>query len=570
MSLNVDSLHVRARRLARRARAVLRDVRDPRAVLETRRLIAALRSECPGLFESSPPRDSDGSRHVLVVSLSDDAQQIQLEALLAKALELHGGEVTILTFRSARRAVRLFRAHGLRQVHYEDFVSTGSTVNEEAPAALERCRTIQDFKAFEYQQARIGRQALSTVIRARHEPRLDLDDESIRADIRRTIEYAIEGVEVGDRVLDAGSPDCLLMIERGYAGFGSIFDRALARDIPVIQFQAAHRDDSFFLKRYTLEARDLHSRSLDERTWLLLLRDGWNPCREVALTRELAAQEEGKWFLARRHRHAAWRRGPEELREHLSLDPDRKVAVLFSHILWDASMFYGRDIYPDQGRWFIETVRLAAEDDRVQWLVKLHPALFWKLRTDGNHAEPAELEMIREAIGVLPPHVRLLRPDDDVDNTDLFRIIDAGVTIRGTVGLELPSLGVPVLTAGTSDYSGRGFTVDADTVEEYERNVRSIVDLERLEHRQVELAKLYAYGIFCLRPWQFSSFTLEYLPLDQAAETMEHRLRYHVRTLDDLGRVADLARFADWVLRSDEPDYLDEQELASSRQVAVR
>src|SRR5256885_15289971 len=64
-------------------------------------------------------------------------------------------------------------------------------------------------------------------------------------------------------------------------------------------------------------------------------------------------------------------------------------------------------------------------------------------RLQGDWSSDVCSSDLREAVGELPPHVRLIRPDDDVDNVDLFRIVDAGVTIRGTVGLELPRLGVP-------------------------------------------------------------------------------------------------------------------------------
>jgi hypothetical protein len=251
------------------------------------------------------------------------------------------------------------------------------------------------------------------------------------------------------------------------------------------------------------------------------------------------------------------------LREKLGLDPNKQTAVLFSHVLWDASMFYYRDLYPDQGRWFVETVKLAAESDDVQWLVKLHPALSWKLRMEHVHGEPAEVAMIREAIGSLPPHMLLIQPDDDVDNTDLFQIIDAGVTIRGTVGLELPRLGIPVLTAGTSDYSGRGFTVDAETVEAYEHNVRAIRELGRLDAEQVRTANLYAYGIFCVRPWRFDAFSLDFLPVDTAGATLEHRLRVNVDRLVEFERAPDLAAFARWVLDTRDADYVDEAELGA-------
>ena len=554
------------RRALRRLQARGRELGQ---VLATRREVRALRREHPGLTSDLARLAGNDARRVLLVSLSNEPEQIRLEGILAKAIELHGGRVTLLVYRSGTPwSGALFGALGLNdRLYFEDHAPGGEVLGATLGERLERCRTLADYKAFEVDGARIGRQALSTVVRASREPTVDLDDAEVRRSIRNTIEYALRTLYVADRALDTVLPDCLLTVERGYAGFGSISDRALARGVPVIQFQAAHRDDAFYLKRYTLESRDLHPRSLDDSTWNRLLALGLTEEREHELEREVAAQEDGKWFLAQRHRHAAQAGGPERLRARLGLDPDRKTAVVFSHILWDASMFYGSDVYPDQGRWFAETVRLAAEDARVQWLVKLHPALYWKIRFDGVREEPAELAIIRDVVGELPQHMQLLHPDDDVSNVDLFRIIDAGLTIRGTVGIELPPLGVPVLTAGTSDYSGKGFTVDADSVEQYESNVRSIADIDRLSPEQVRLARLYAYGIFCARPWRFDSFALDFRPLDDAGDTLEHRLRYNVRSREELERAKDLRAFADWVLRSDEPDYIDERALRTPTRV---
>jgi hypothetical protein len=481
---------------------------------------------------------------------------VRLEALLAKALQVHGGRVSVYVFRANGEAVRRFRALGIDDlVYYEDHAPAAGSAAAEAARLVASCSTVHDYKALEYRGARVGRQALATVVRTRRDPRVDLNSPHVRRDLARMVEVGIEGLHAGEQVLNAVRPRTLLMIERGYAGLGAVSDLAIGRGVPVVQFGSAHRDDAFHLKRYTVANRDLQQRSLDDTTWSQLLAEGWSPEKERELAAELAAREEGKWFLAKRLRHARTRRTPADVRRLLGLDAGRKVAAVFSHVLWDASMFYGRDLYPDQGVWFRETLRLAAEDDRVQWLVKLHPALFLKLQAEGVTAPPAELEIIRDTIGELPPHVKLLLPDVDVSNQDLFPILDAAVTIRGTVGLELPQLGKPVLTAGTSDYSGRGFTLDAPTIAEYERNVRAIAELEPLGPAAVERAKLYAHGVFCRRPWVFDSFELEFLPpTDERA--LPHVVRYRVATESELRDADDLRAFADWTLNSNEPDFV--------------
>ena len=68
---------------------------------------------------------------------------------------------------------------------------------------------------------------------------------------------------------------------------------------------------------------------------------------------------------------------------------------------------------------------------------------------------------------------RLLEPDTDISTWSLFDVTDFGVTIRGSIGFELPCFGKPALTAGTGFYSGRGFTVDSETADEYLRPARA-------------------------------------------------------------------------------------------------
>ena len=171
------------------------------------------------------------------------------------------------------------------------------------------------------------------------------------------------------------------------------------------------------------------------------------------------------------------RRSRDEIVAELGLDPSRRTAVLFSHVLWDANMFYGRDLFADQEEWFVESVRAACANDRVNWVVKLHPANVWKRRRDRAEGELTELAAIRDAIGELPPHVHLLAPDNEISTWSLFDVTDWGLTIRGSIGFELPCFGTPVLTAGTGFYSGRGFTVDSATADEYLARLASIEEI---------------------------------------------------------------------------------------------
>jgi hypothetical protein len=195
----------------------------------------------------------------------------------------------------------------------------------------------------------------------------------------------------------------------------------------------------------------------------------------------------------------------------------------------------------------------------VNWVVKLHPANLIKGATRSN-----DEEAIRDAVGELPPHVKLMQPDTDVNTYSLFPFIDAGITIRGTVGLELPCFGAPVLTAGTGRYSGMGFTNDSATVDEYLGKLARIQDLPRLSDEETTLAKKHAHGLFHLRPFLFTSFNASYMDRDAfaAQHPLAANLDVVLRTPRDVEQAEDLREFVRWA-ESSELDYL--RQLAEDR-----
>ncbi|HET9051013.1 MAG TPA: hypothetical protein VFO60_04875, partial [Candidatus Dormibacteraeota bacterium] len=76
---------------------------------------------------------------------------------------------------------------------------------------------------------------------------------------------------------------------------------------------------------------------------------------------------------------------------------------------------------------------------------------------------------------------------------------DVGLVYTSTTGLEMACTGKPVVTAGTTHYRGRGFTVDPESPSEWIAAVERLTqgtpdDAERAASR--ELARRYAHMFF--------------------------------------------------------------------------
>jgi len=510
---------------------------------------------------AEPPAATRGV--ALIASLTYSTFQAKLEGMIARAFQLKGLEPVAVVLPDARMARRYLELFGVRRfVHLADFMH--AELAEEAAAAgrelLAQVAKPSDLKALTFRGADVGRQALSTASRYLHEGGVDLNDRHARELLGRLLPAAIWTAVASDELLDAVRPELVLFNERNYADSGPVCDIALKRGVDVIQFVAGFEDETLVFKRYTEETKGIHPRSLSDESWRQVAAFEWTPDHDQALDEEFARRyDRSATFLARWNQGWTRRQPRDEIARALDLDPTKRTAVVFSHVLWDANMFFGRDLFADQADWFVETVKAAAANDRVNWIVKLHPSNVWKRKRDSVGGELDELRLIREGVGELPSHLHLLEPDTDISTWSLFDVTDWGITIRGSIGFELPCFGKPALTAGTGFYSGRGFTVDSETKAEYLERLRTIETIPAPTAEQVRLARKHAHALFRLRQTRFTSFRAVYQPLERVDRPSEASIEILPRSPDELGRAEDLRRLGDWAVDSRALDYLERE-----------
>lgn len=500
---------------------------------------------------------------VLIASLTHSVFQLKLEGMLAKAFQLKGLEPVAAVPSESDLPRRYLEVYGIRRFvtlaeHADGEVDRRA--RREAEALLAGIATTAALKDLTFRGASVGRQVLSTISRHLHEGALDVGEPRTRQLVCELLPEAIRTTLAAEALLDAVSPDAVLFCERNYTGEGPLSDLALARRLNVIQFVSGFEDDALVFKRYTSETKGMHPRAVSEESWPQIAAMPWSERHERELEEDFSRRFGGDNLLSRWHQGWTRRQSREEIAAQLRLDTRKPTAVLFSHVLWDANMFYGRDLFADQEEWFVETVRAACENDGVNWIVKLHPANVWKLRRDRVAGrELDEHVAIREHVGELPSHVRVLEPGSEISTWSLFGVTDVGVTIRGSVGFELPCLGKPVLTAGTGFYSGRGFTVDSQSAGEYLERVRRIGEILPPTEEQVLLARKHAYALFRLRQARFTTFRAVYRSVDEVDHPFEATIEINPRTAEELAAAADLRRFGDWAVDSRALDYLDGQ-----------
>ncbi len=496
-------------------------------------------------------------KRVLFVGFSDWEARGKLDGVIAAAMRMQGAKPLVLTMRSCTWTQRYLRALGVRDfLFFDDELSAAGKDKSDADslALLPSPLTFQTLFDFTYRGLHVGRNVLSTVLRRLKTGSAAFDDPAVQTMIRDCFVRSVHTADAACRFFAHGSPDTVLFLEKGYTPYGEIFDAAIAKNLDVIQYHHGHQSDRLVMRRYSPKNRFSHPFSLSQTSWARIKAMPWSSDQEQQFMRELkSGYENGSWFNRKFLLTDKQLKSPEECRKQLGLDPAKKTAVIFSHVLWDATFFFGDNLFVDYEQWLVETVKVAVKNTNVNWLIKLHPDYVWKVKQLGPGAAARDAIAIQAGVGELPPHIKIVPPEIDISTYSFFAFTDYCITVRGTIGIEAPCFGIPVFTAGTGRYSGLGFTNDSKTQQEYLEKMRTIHAFPALSESETSLARRHAYALFQCRTLPFTS--CEIAPVKKTGSIVQDAI-LRVSTLDDIRKAADLTAFTKWVLESKEEDYL--------------
>jgi hypothetical protein len=515
-----------------------------------------------GRYLAAPasPAIAHPHRRVLVGSLSDWIAQVKVESIFAKALQFRDYSPVIATFRHQVRGHRYHRLFGFRNFAFlDDFIRPSERRHAARTAArfLERQPRFRDVLELEHRGIRVGRHVLSSIVSTLRSGTVEFDSPIVRDLLGRGLVEAITLAGAAERLVDRVQPELALFLERGYVPYAELFDAVINRGIAAIQYTQSHRNDAWILKRYGRDNRSMHPWSLSPASWQQVRRMPWSAELDSDLLDEIRGRyEQGQWFNRKYLQVGKKIKDADEVSRQLGLDPGKKTAVIFSHVLWDATFFYGETLFDDYEHWLVETVRAASANPAVNWVVKLHPDYVWKMKKAGDTRLPPEHRALETRIGRLPDHVKLLEPGTDISTYSLFGVTDWCITVRGTIGIEMPCFGIPVLTAGTGRYSGLGFTIDSATRAGYLDRLRNIEQIPRLTPAQVELARKHAFALFRMRPLPFVSFELAQDRLERLGHVLDHNVELRTGSRAEFAEAADLQAFARWAADTTAEDWL--------------
>ncbi len=540
-------------RLLPSARQAVRDSRRRHQAL--RRRLAVFEGDYRSLFAGSGEPSVRAGRRALFVSTPPP--WVEVELCLMKGLEAAGWAASPLVMHKSDVLAGYYEVAGRHDACRWSRFFDPESYREAAESLLEGRWSLESVLAIDFAGRRVGLHALASAMRVTRVGHVDFDSRSFRRAFVGFLASSLAADAAAQAVLEEVRPDAVVMADTVYTPKGNLFDACLARGVPVIRWYPGPRNNCLMLKRYSSTNRDEDVFSLSESSWSFVRGMAWNAAQEEELDREFQqAYATGDWFAEAGTQFNTRLAGVDAVRRRLGLDASKKAAFLFPHISWDASFNRGQDLFASYEDWLIETVRAACANDRVQWVIKIHPAHVGKGMVEAWHREPAETAAIRRRIGGLPPHVTVIPATTDISTWSVLAVADYCLTVRGTVGLEAARLGTPVLTGGTGRYDRKGFTIDSSSREEYLGRVASIERIPRLSPAQVELANRFAYGLFKLRPLPLSSVEIA-CDRSYGAENFFNRVCIKIADASGWAEAANLRAFAEWMTSSSAEDFLN-------------
>lgn len=485
---------------------------------------------------------------------------IKLEGIFGLIWQLKGFYPRVLELNYDYWMQKYFRSFGVLDfINFQKYLASIPPVSALPPDLIDFKNsrpTIGDLLEYRFHGVDIGRITLSNILYRNKFSKFDISSDSTLNQICDDLLLVQRNVIAAEKVLDQVRPTQVLLNEKGTSPNAELVGVCFNRDISVVQYVGSQNLNELVFKRFGPDNRHQHPFSLDKSTWDDVKKMPWNPELDNEILDSLeVGYRLGTWFNRKFLLQGKQIKNSNEVRQQLGLDSSKKTAVVFSHVLWDATFFYGKNLFEDYETWLMETIRAAVKNSSVNWVIKLHPDLVWKMKYENYSGELRDVIAMRAAVGNLPEHIKLVMPDTDISTFSFFEITDYCLTVRGTIGIEMACHGVPVLTAGTGRYSGLGFTYDFDLSEDYLGCLAHIQDLPSMRPDQIELARRYAYALFKLRPWVMESFKITRLPQMETGHPLDHNLSIMIKDFFDLEAIPDVAKLLDWI-NSDCVDYI--------------
>ena len=139
--------------------------------------------------------------------------------------------------------------------------------------------------------------------------------------------------------------------------------------------------------------------------------------------------------------------------------PAKPVIGMLTSVMWDAQLHYRANAFPNMLAWVTATIEYFARRPDLQLLIRIHPA---EIRGTLRSRQPL-LPEIQKHFPVLPGNVFVIPPESAASTYAAMQRCNAVLIFGTKTGVELTSVGLPVIVGGEAWIRNKGLTFDASS-----------------------------------------------------------------------------------------------------------
>lgn len=304
-------------------------------------------------------------------------------------------------------------------------------------------------------------------------------------------EYALTvliNAEAAEEALRKHKPSKVYMSHGIYADWGPALSVSLNKSIPVISYISCYLTAHFFFG--TMNSHSETFLTISEKSWKKIKEEDFGEVQRERLSNFLENRYKSNVTFDLRGILKEYKGNRDFFFEKYKLEKNKPVWGIMTHINWDAMSDYFQMLHKSFDDWLYHTIKEIYDIRDVQWLIKIHPSEL------NDNPETGCQKFIEKNFPDLPEHIKIVKMDDDISPLDFYSLLDGGVTVMGTGGLELSLQGKPVILAGEAHYSSKGFTYDPKSSKDYNKLLKDTVNIKHLSEEKKTLAWKYAYIYF--------------------------------------------------------------------------
>jgi capsular polysaccharide biosynthesis protein len=381
-------------------------------------------------------------------------------------------------------AAAMFGTLGIRVLGYGDFLEPE---DKESAWRLARTLTPDEICAYTEDGVPVGEHARAGAIRFFARASLDREPHGIDV-LRRYFAAALMSRLALERLLSQTQYVSATLNHGIYVPQGIVGAVARRHHVRIATWIVAYRKRSFIFSH----GDTYHHTLMDEpvSNWEDM---DWDEETEADLMQYLKSRWTGAedWIT--------FAKAPETALDAISretgIDFSKPSIGLLTNVMWDAQLHYPQNAFRDMWEWLVATIKYFRQRPDLQLIIRVHPA---ELRGHVQSRQPVADEIRRE-FGELPPNIFLIPPDSPVSTYAVMLQCDSVLIFGTKTGVELASLGVPVIVAGEAWIRNKGITIDATAPEHYQELLESLPLGRRLDEKTMVRAKKYAYHFFFRR-----------------------------------------------------------------------